>query len=342
MSIGTQPQTFADLYTLLLSRLREQSAAATVLQAKGAINVGLQDMHIGFGEKFTWAERSARLTTQPAYSTGTISITQGSTTLTGVSTAWTTQNAFGVNNVRSTGKIVINGTLPVYEIASVDSSTGITLASRYVGDDVSAGTYLYYEDEYDLHADFLRPMDLHSFDTGGTIDIIGRQRFRSQYVRVNVTGKPVVACIVDRAPIENTLPVRRVQFWKPPDIAYSIPYNFVTSKLAITAGGVAAGSLINDTDEPIVPLSYRHAIVFHALYHWYRDKKDDSRSQEAKAEFTDLVLRIAGDTEIGESRPSLQPRMGGYRRQARSPYRVAGSGRRHTLGTRFDEMKNDY
>jgi hypothetical protein len=262
--------------------------------------------------------------------------------LTGASTAWTTQNDFELNNVRSTGKIVINGTLPVYEIESVDSATSITLASRYVGDDVSAGAYLYYEDEYDLHADFLRPMNVRSFDTGNAIDIIDRQRFRRQYVRVNVTGKPVVACIVDRAPIGNTLPIRRVQFWKPPDVAYSIPYTFVTSKLAVTSAGVAADSLIGDTDQPIVPLNYRYAIVLHALYNWYRDKKDDARSQEAKSEYTDLVLRIAGDTQIGESRPVLQPRMGGYRRQARSPYNNRGSGRRHTLGDRFDEMKNDY
>lgn len=342
MSTAVQPKTFSDLYTLLLTRLREnQTNTATVGQAKGAINVALQDMHIGFGEKFPWAERKARLTTQPVYNTGTVSISQGSTTLTGVGSAWATSNAFSVNNVRDTGKLIINGTLPIYEIESVDSDTLITLTSPYVGEDVSAGTYQYFEDEYDLHADFLRPMSWESFDIAQDIAIIDRQRFRRNYVRANTTGKPVVACIVDRASVGNTLPVRRAMFWKPPDAAYSIPYAFVTNKLATSTTGTAQEELIEDTDEPIVPRPYRFAIVLHALYHWYRDRKDDSRSGEARGEYTDLILRIAGDTQIGESRPVLQAAMGGYRSRARSPYRPGSRGR-YTLGSRFDDMRGDY
>ena len=340
MSTAVHPKTFLDLYTLLLTRLREnQSNSATIGQAKGAVNLALQDMHIGFGEKFPWAERKARLTTQPAYSTGTVTITKGSATLTGASTLWATSNSFSVNNVRDTGKLIINGTLPMYEIESVDSDTGITLASPYVGDDVSAGTYQYFEDEYDLSADFLRPLSWKNFDTDCEISIIDRQRFSRNYVRVNITGKPVVACIVDRAPVGNALPVRRVMFWKPPDVAYSIPYAFVTNKLAVTASGTPAEELSNDTDEPIVPRAYRHAILFHALYHWYRDRKDDARSGEAKGEYTDLILRIAGDTQVGERGPVIQPSMGGYRSRARAPY-SRGAGSRYTLGTRFDEMKS--
>lgn len=337
------PKDFSDLYTLLLNRLREQTTAtATLNQAKSVINTALQDMHIGYGERFPWAERQSRLTTMAPYSTGTVSISQGSVTLTGLTTLWNTANAFGANNTRTTGKLVINGTSPIYEISSIGSDTSITLTSRYVGATVSGGTYKYFEDEYDLHADFLRPMDMQFFDSKTEIKITDRNTFRRKYPSNSVTGRPVVACLLDRAFVANTTPVRRVAFYRPPDANYSIPYSFVTNKLAVSSAGVAQQSLSADTDEPIVPFGYRHIIVMHALYNWYRDKKDDSRSQEAKAEFTDLMLRIAGDSEIGERRPSIEPKMAQYRNNARSPYRVGGSRGTHTLGSRFDRMSEDF
>lgn len=333
-----QPKDFSDLYTALLNAVREQtSITATVQQSKRYINTALQDMHIGYGERFPWAERSARLTTMGPYTTGTVSISKGSTTLTGTSTLWTTTNSFGVANARATGKIVIDGTAPIYDIASVGGAGTITLASAYVGDTVTAGTYSYFEDEYDLNADFLRPLDLQFFDQRSEIKLIDRMRFRRNYPSNFTTGRPVIACIVDRAFVANTTPVRRVAFYKPPDGNYSIPYSFVTNKLVISSAGVAQQSFSADTDEPIVPFAYRHTIVLHGLYNWYRDKKDDKRSEEVHKDYIDLILRISGDTEIGERRPTIQPNMLGYRGNARAPYRQGG-GSRYTIGTRFDQI----
>lgn len=341
MGAATQPKTFLDLWTSLLNKVREQTTVTpTSNQAKSYINTGLQDMHIGYGERFPWAERKGRITTQAPYSTGTVSISKGSSTLTGVGTAWNTNNAFGVKNARKPGHIVIAGQSVIYDVSSVGSDTSITLSSQYVDSDQAAATYLYFEDEYDLSTDFLRPMDMQYFNKKMGIGIVDRTKFRRHYPTNSVTGDPVVACIVDRAFDGNTTPIRRVQFWKPPNAAFSIPYDFVTNKLAVTAAGTAAESLTNDDDEPIVPFMYRHAIVLYGLYNWYRDKKDDARSTEANSEYVDLIIRISGDTEIGERRPVLQPSMGGYRRRARAPY-SQGRSSRYTTGTRFDQMQDD-
>jgi len=83
------------------------------------------------------------------------------------------------------------------------------------------------------------------------------------------------------------------------------------------------------TDEPIVPLRYRHALVFHALANWYRDKKDDARMEAAKGEYTDLMLRIVSDVEVGGVRPQIRPRMSEYRRSANRPW----GGRSFTPGS---------
>ena len=339
MAVDTQLTTFSDLYSDLQNRVRVQTGiTATANQAKRFINIALQDTHVGFGEKFSWAERNATLVTQPEYTTGTCTITQGSTSLTGASTLWNTNNAFGVANMRTTGKIVIDGGTEVYNILAVASDTAATLSSAFTQADVSAVNYVYFEDEYALDSDFLRPFDFSFFDQNTDIKLIGRREFRLAYPRNKTTGKPLIATIVDRDFISNTTPVRRVMFWKPPDKAYMIPYSFITNKLAVDSTGMALTNLSSDTDEPIIPLQYRHIIVFHALSHWYRDKKDDQRSQEAKAEYTDLLLRITGDHEIGQSRPQLRPRLGHYTRTAKRPF--SGSRGRYTTGSSFDELRS--
>ena len=339
MSSTTQVTDFSDIYTDLLNRLREQtSLSASVTQAKRYVNIALQDMHIGQGEKFAWAERRSVLVTQQEYSTGTVSISQGSSTLTGSSTLWNTANAFSVTNARVGGKIVIAGGTEVYEVQTVSSDTSITLTSAFTQADVTAGSYLYFEDEYALDSDFLRPLDAQFFDEACDIRIIGRREFRQRHPRNKVTGKPLVATITEHPFSGNTTPVRKIRLWRPPDDFYSIPYAFVTNKLAVSSAGTEQTSLSADADEPIVPLRYRHVIVLHALYHWYRDKKDDQRSVEAKNEYTDLLLRITGDNEVGMSTARIQPKVGPYKNTARHPYR--GRSGRYTTGTRFDELRD--
>ena len=100
MSTTSQLQTFSDLYLDLQNRVRVTTGStATENQAKRYINVALHDMHLGFGEKFWWAERTGVLRTKVAYTTGTITIAKGSTTVTGSGTLWNTADDFSINNM---------------------------------------------------------------------------------------------------------------------------------------------------------------------------------------------------------------------------------------------------
>lgn len=338
MSATTQPTDFSDLFTMLQNAIRQQtSVTATENQAKRAINVALHDMHVGYGEKFPWAERAATLITQDDYTTGTVSISQGSTALTGTGTAWATNNAFGVNNVRVGGKMVINGGFDVHTVTTVTDNTNIVLSSAFTQANVTDGGFLYFEDEYALAADYLRPIDMQFFDRNREIELLNRREFRMRYPRNKSIGRPRFATIEDRPFSGNTTPVRKVRLNQPPDDFYTLPYNYVTSNLAVTAAGAEQTQFVNDTDEPIVPLQYRHVIFFHGLYHFYRDKRDDVRSQEAKAEYTDLMVRITGDNEIGQTRPQIRPRLESYARGAKRPYSRRGT--RYTTGSRFDELR---
>lgn len=322
MSATTQFTSFSDLYQGLQRKLRETTGVtATENIAKQAINTALQDMHIGYGEVMPWAERRATLITQAQYTTGTLTATKGSTTITGSSTAWNTNNDFTVKNMRAGGKIRINGGSEVYEISSVASDTSATLTSKFTQTTVSAASYVYFEDEYALASDFLRPINMRQFSDDMDIELIGRTEFRRRYPRNYITGRPQVATLVDLAFSGNTTPVRKVCLYKPSDVVYMIPYSYVTSNLAVTSAGAEQANLSSDSDEPIVPLRYRHLIVLHGLYNLYRDSKDDDRANLAKGEYEQLMFRIVNDTEIGESRPQVVPRTGPYIERAARPYR---------------------
>lgn len=339
MAAGTQVTTFSDLYTDLQNRVHVATGiTATENIAKRFINIALHDMHIGNGEQFTWAHRQAYLRTKARYVTGTVTATVGSSTLTGASTLWDTNNDFSEKNAIAGGKLVIDGQESIYEVTTVGSDTDITMNTKWIDATEASLSYVYFEDEYALAADFLRPLDLQYFDSRQEVQIIGLREFRRRYPRPDTTGKPLVATIIDKPFSGNTTPVRKAKFWMPPDLAYLLPYDYVTSSLAVSSAGAAQTQLTGDTDEPIVPLIYRHAIVFHGLYHWYRDQKNDTRATTAKAEYEQLLLRIAGDREVGASRPQLAPRLGGYRRSAKRPY-SRGKGK-YTTGSSFDEIRS--
>ena len=340
MSATTQLTDFSDLYTDLQNRVRVQTGVtATANQAKRYINIALHDMHLGFDYRFPWAERSALLRTQAEYTTGTVTATKGSTTLTGSGTSWDTNNDFSVKNMRVNGKVRIAGGLTPYTISAVGGDTSATLSTAFVDTTTSGATYVYYEDEYALAADFLRPVDLQKFSDQVSIDLIGRTEFRRRYPTNSTTGRPSVATIIDAPFSGNTTPVRRVRFHPAPSTAMVIPYTYITGYLAVSSAGVAAANLSADSDEPIIPLRYRHALVFHALYHWYRDKKDDTRSGDAKGEYTDIMLRISSDVEVGAARPQIRPRVQGYVRRAKRPWSGSG-GRRYDVNGRFDRMED--
>lgn len=80
--------------------------------------------------------------TQADYTTGTVSVTTNTPTITGSGTTWTkamAENGWIRINHNSTDSA--NGDSQWYQISSVNSATSITLMNNYTGATVAAGTY---------------------------------------------------------------------------------------------------------------------------------------------------------------------------------------------------------
>ncbi len=343
MPVISQYTDFSDLYTGLLNALRlDTSQTPTVNQAKRYINIALQDMHLGTDQRFPtpWAERNGVIRTRPRYNTGTIATTIGSDTVTGTSTLWNTANDFSENNLRKdSSKMVIGGSAEVYDVSGVASDTNCTLSPVAIETIASGASYDSFQDEYELASDFSNLVgNPANFDTGREISLIDRTLFRALYPRNRIPGKPKAATLIALGPSTSVSINHRVRFAPPPDATYLFPYIYLTTHLAMTAQGETSTGMVNDGDQPIVPLKYRHAILFHALYHWYIAKKNDPRAQIMKGEYTDIILRVQQDVGPADRRARLQPAVSGYKRHASHPYSSRGRAARFDTG-QFDRLE---
>ncbi len=335
MTTTGAPATFLELTTDLLNRMRADSTTTTqITMAKRYLNVASQDVHVQ--QNWPWAERPALLQTHAPYRDGSVSIaTTARTAVTGASTLWATDSdSLGMANARAGGRITFSGTLDPYSVASVTSDTALILADRWIGDTLTASAYTYYEDEYDLASDFFRMIDARQFTDVLNIPILGRQEFYRRFPRNATGGTPTVCTLIDLGPGTSASSRPRVVFHPYPDSTMNIPYRYMTKYLAVSATGVTAEDMVADTDQPIIPLRYRHVLILYAALQWYRDRKDDARSQEVGQEYVDLVKRMSGDSEPSRDRPRFVPK------RPRYPVFLGRRGQaRFTTGDAFDTMR---
>ena len=338
MSVTGQFTTFADLYTGVLNAIRAQTTQADPKsQAKRAVNVALQDMHLGTGPSFYWAERQSAFLTQAPITTGTVSLTQGSTSLVGTGTTWNTSDWYGVPIERH-GKILIAGSTTPLEVTLVISDTEITLDRISHLATVTDVTYQYYKDQYSLASDYGRPIDVQFFDDNREIQLIDRRQLKRMDPRNSLTGRPKFATQIELGPLASTASRRRLVLYPPPDGAYKIPYSYITNKLVVSSAGSLQTEFSADTDEPIVPLQYRHAIYWYACKLAFQHK-DDARRQEAEQEYTNIMTRLLNDTNPGDDRMRVEPRMGHYARHASAPYSGRGRFKRWSVNNEFDRLR---
>lgn len=88
-------------------------------------------------------DRSSSIAINGSYETGTIAITNGSATLTLTGGTWPSWAA--------SGEVMIDGQW--YGVSSRDSDSQLTLASSYVGSDLTASSYVIYQDAYAISDD---------------------------------------------------------------------------------------------------------------------------------------------------------------------------------------------
>lgn len=348
MSDTTQFTTFADLYNGLLKAIRsDRTNSETIEQAKRYINTALADIHIGFAEKVPWALRDYSFSTTTTFTDSIVSV--GATSIEAPNSV--SYTSYGINaelpanqytqghkvSVTSsvTGESVgLEGYIRSTVLISDPPDVNIYQTGFQVGDQLRV-----YQDEIEMPADFMRLAGNLIKIGSRDIPVVGRVEFRHRFAGDYSVNRPQYATILDSTDVTAGLDNRKLKLFPIPNAIERAHVTYVTKLLVVAADGSWQQEFSADTDEPIVPRRYRHAIFYHALSNWYRDRKDDVRSQEAKAEYIEIMNRITNDTESGQSTMSLRANRRPYRRKSNRPYsRGRGGSHRYDFG-RFDELR---
>lgn len=344
MSATDAPATLSELRTAFLDALKEATGVTAInTVADRYLNMANQDIH---QEPWWWSERRSTIRTYPPYSTGTVdvAITDLTTrrTLTGTDTLWDTANSFGDKNAIAVGaKVELAGSEIVHLISAIGSDTSITLdtTTPYLGDSaLDDATCTVYQDEYAVASDFADPVDVRFFDDNRTIRLVGAQEFYRQFARNSHRRRPACATLIELGPSGSAVGRRRVVFGPAPDDTYVIPYRYMTTNLAVSSAGAAQANLSATTDEPIIPLSFRMAIVWKALALWFSTRQKNAQlAGQFDGYYTTLMVRARQRTTQADDRPRLIPAVGGYRAHAQRPWR--GGRARYDGDAAFDAMR---
>lgn len=249
MSNLTNTIPFTELWERLLTMARMDSPNNEDF-AKGMINdvytktlPRIEDWKPIINESF--------LSMSAAYSTGTVTATAGSASITGSGTVWTSAM------IATDGyKIKFAGNDNIYKFTYASGTTA-TISPALSGDsNITAGTYKIFRDEYSLVSDFdrfLKNGSLYVYSGGRVQDTIKespQDLFREEFTPE--ATDPIYRLILTRT--HSTTGYRLARVNPPPLTAKTYPYDYiqkVTTMTEYTTGTVAvtnASASITGTD----------------------------------------------------------------------------------------------
>lgn len=247
-------------------------------------------------DRHQWTERfkgpAFIAMTAPYVSTSsiTVTVTNGSATVTGSGTTFPSYSA-------NTVKFALSVSGEWYGVSSRDSATQLTLDRNYLGDTASAQAFIVYQDVYNLASDvgvlLTNTVAVHKNGYGGSLPI-SRARAENEWAMPTGTGTPTAFIVHDRV---SGLYRIRVGPEVPSDDNFAIRYSYFKD---IT-------ELSGDTDEPLFHEDKREMLLWGTLARGYllHGRAGDARDAAAIYEG---MLKKAWDRE-----QAAHPKVSGIR-----------------------------
>lgn len=237
-----------------------------------AVWQGGQELAPDINEDWLWLSKTGVLTITPGISTGSVSVTKGSTAVT-FSNSPTDSLSLAVSVSGWFLRIV--GHQDVFRISShIAGQTTATLDSTYTGDTASGASYDVFPLEYTLASDVLRlksPMWARTTATQfpyspGKISVMDLSSLRELYPldRIASTIPSAAAMVADQIVRFNTWPTGYMR----------IEYDYLRVPPALTGAAL---------EEPVIPLKDRRILADGALGFLFADKNDDRSASMGQA-----------------------------------------------------------
>lgn len=257
------------------------SDANATIQAKLKAWINQRYLYICGLESWVWLIKNSIIQTTTEITTGTVTATLGSTTIT-----FTNAPAVSVTN----WFIQFSDSDDWYEIsAHTAAQTGATLANAYLGTTSSTLTYKLRKVHYTLPSDTGKILDLRQT----------RQDIKLKYIPVRQldrfipdrtsTGNPKYYSVVG----VDSSGLYRVEFYPVPNVAMNINTRYYKVVTALSA----------DADVPLIPTAFQDVLVWDVLGTYGYNFLDDTRISEAKAEANRILDDMRKNNIVTEDIP---------------------------------------
>ena len=238
----------------------DSQALVYLNRAYRELYMGGQSFAPGINETWWWMKAEANLILDGNITSGTVSVTNNSTTATFSATPSPT-----VASDVTGWFLKIDGKPDIYKISSIATATA-TLDSVYTDDTDATASYTLFQLEHDLASAAIKIIGPMVAYREGEYNIEGMalNQMDIEYpMALRRSGMPTKFAMVD----ENTV---RFNNWGPStegDI-WRVEYDY----LALPS------DLADDSNEPLVPVTYRHVLSDMVLYYLLGDKKDTAQA----------------------------------------------------------------
>lgn len=329
--------TFSDIYKAVLRRLKIPITDTDALDScKESINTRYETAI--FRKKWPWRTTYRDLRILKKKTDGTLSVTEGSRSVTGTSTGFTSDHK-GWN-------IEIDNRDEIYEIIAVDAATQIiTLSSEYNGTTNSTATYTSYKNKYGLWPDLEEIDFITSSQSARPIDLVSpRELYEFIVGNPGLEGYPLAATMYSlkdyQGPTPNNFMLNYDFLSDGLDNDYMLEvYPHIPDKnYTIRIHYCRKGSPLDaDTDEPLIPREKRHLLVYGALADMCVRERLDETAALYETKFVDLLAEMEADREYTDARPRLVVNRSKYRQGFRSLDPSDGD-----LGDWFGRIRGDW
>jgi len=258
------------------------------------------------GTHWRWLKAAYDFNLNEEYTTGTVSCTEGSTTVTGVGTNWDS------TVIPAKSIFFVSGSSVVYHVASVESTTSLTLETKFSEDDVDDSEYTIGFNQYELPAE---TDHLVSFIMDSQFKMVhmGLQDFRRYQAgdpaRVDT---PRVYTLARRDTDDDAV---YIEVYPTPDKRYQSHIDYT----------VRIARLDDDTDcYPIIPDRYRAVLYYGGLSEFYNYLRDPSNAVSAENSYRSFLTQMRNDTQLTDDQFKIQVARN-YRRRMPSTGRGRGT-----------------
>jgi len=231
-----------------------------------------------------WLEKSYRFVLTAPYSTGTVTVTNGSNAVTGASTVWTSGMTGRKFRTQNSGV--------EYTFTYVSATSG-TLDRVYSGDSDSLLTYTIYEDTYDLPSDYHSYIQLQNLDTLGILSEMNRNDFTEGLTLYSAT-EPRTAQYFAVWGRDATTDVTQIVIGYQPVTAHSLELLYWYRPTQLTTM----------QSEPDLPSWLHETVYAHVLYKYARTSERLSGVAQVFNKDFNALLQMAATADARQSHTS--------------------------------------